>query len=91
MNTEDKPSLTVTRVFTLVSAGALIGMLLGGTFGYVAGRIAPDLFKHLLVWGELEPVGTATVFGATGGVVCGGCLMAFGILAQLLALFAARK
>ena len=76
--------LNVISVFLVVTAGALTGMLLGGAFGHVAGRIGPDLFKHLLPWEEFEPVGVATVIGAFGGVICGGALAVFAVVIQVV-------
>ncbi|MFW6163099.1 MAG: hypothetical protein ACODAJ_10045 [Planctomycetota bacterium] len=66
-------------IFAFVTLGALIGMVMGGLFGYAAGRVAPTFFTHLVMWAELEPVGTATVLGAAGGVVCGGGLAVFAV------------
>ena len=66
-------------VFAFVTVGAIVGMVMGGLFGFAAGRMAPDVFKHMLMWTELEPVGTATMMGAAGGVVCGGLLAAFAV------------
>jgi hypothetical protein len=86
-----KPQLDIVSVFVFVTVGALIGMLLGGAFGYAAGLIGPDLFKHLLPWEEFEPVGVATVIGAFGGVVCGGGLAAFAVLLQFLVTVIAKR
>ena len=66
-------------VFAFVTLGALIGMVMGGLFGYAAGHAAPAFFKHMLMWTELEPVGTATMMGAAGGVACGGGLAVFAV------------
>ena len=70
----------VFSVFAIVTAASLIGMLLGGAFGYFAAKIAPDLFRHVIPWKDLEPVGSATVVGAFGGVICGGALGAFALV-----------
>ena len=69
---------------------SLIGMLLGGAFGYAAGTIGPDLFRNLIPWEEYEPVGTATVVGAFGGVMCGAGLGAFAIAVQLIVTLASQ-
>lgn len=74
---------TALNVFALVTLGALIGMLLGAGFGYLAGLIGPDLFANLFPWKDFEPVGVAVVLGAFGGVLCGGGLATFGIIVQL--------
>ena len=61
--------LNIVSIFAIVTAASLVGMLLGGAFGFAAARIAPDLFQHMIPWETLEPVGTATVVGAFGGVL----------------------
>lgn len=73
-----------TSIFLNVTAGALIGMVLGGTFGFAAGSLTPDFFFHLIPWQDVEPRGFATVCGATGGVLLGGGLACFGIIVQLI-------
>ena len=60
------------RVFILVSCGAALGMLMGGLFGVCAGVISPELFSHVNRLKIQYPVGVATVFGATIGVLPGG-------------------
>ena len=82
MGSIERIELTVTKVFLVVTAGALAGMFLGGVFGAGAGVLAPGLFRALIPWSELEPVGTATVLGATVGVLLGGALITFGLLLQ---------
>ncbi len=79
-----KIPLTVGCVFITVTVCALIGMVMGGAFGYAAGRIGPDLFENMFPWTEFEPAGVATVLGAFGGVICGGCLGVFAVLMQWL-------
>lgn len=74
---------SVARTFGIVTASALGGMVLGGLFGYAAGHVAPDLFKTLIPWKPIEPIGSATFLGAFGGVLCGGALGGFAIMAQL--------
>ena len=76
-------NFSIGRTFLIVTASALAGMVLGGLFGYASGRVAPDLFMTLIPWKPIEPVGSATFLGAFGGVLCGGALGAFAILAQL--------
>jgi hypothetical protein len=85
------PPLTVMSVFVTVTLGALIGMTLGGAFGFGAGSIAPDMFSKIIPWDTYEPVGTATVLGAAGGVFCGAALAVFGILMQLIAALLIRR
>jgi hypothetical protein len=74
--------MTWTRVFLSVSAGALAGMLMGGSFGFVGGSIAPNLFSHIIPWTDVEPKGAATVFGAVAGVLLGGGLATCAVLVQ---------
>ncbi len=78
-----------TRVFARVSAGALIGMVMGGLFGFASGSMAPSFFAHLVPWNDVEPRGIATVFGGIAGVLLGGGLATFGIIVQLF--FELRK
>jgi len=70
------------RVIAVVTATALFGMILGGTFGYVAALITPTFFEATLPWKQVEPIGVATVLGAFGGTLCGGALGAFAMLLQ---------
>ena len=79
---EGRYDVTWTRVFLMVTAGALAGMLMGGFFGLAAGSIAPNLFGHVIPWTDVEPRGAATVFGAVAGVLLGGGLATFGVLVQ---------
>jgi hypothetical protein len=60
--------MTWKGIFLKVTIGALVGMMLGGIFGFGAGTITPELFKRIIPWQEVEPVGAATFFGATAGV-----------------------
>jgi hypothetical protein len=83
--------MTWLRVVVIVTGCALVGMCLGGAFGYGAGRIAPTFFRHLLPWQDVEPIGVATLFGATAGVLLGGGLGCFGVLAELIAAWRRRS
>lgn len=76
--------LDISKVFLLVTAASLIGMVMAGLFGFSAAQIAPGLFATLFPWVELEPVGTATVLGAIVGVLLGGGLGVFAVIVQLL-------
>jgi hypothetical protein len=77
--------MTSIRVIVTVIAVALLGMILGGGFGWAAGTIAPSLFDRIIPWSEVEPVGGATVIGAFGGVLCGGALGGFAMILQTIA------
>ncbi len=80
-----KPLLSIIGIVTAV---ALFGMLLGAAFGWAAGSVAPSVFKMLVPSNDADPVGTAVVLGAVGGVVCGGALGAF---ALVLSVFVASR
>ena len=71
-----------TRVFLIVTSGALAGMVLGGTFGFASGSIAPTFFRHVIPWVDVEPRGVATILGAVAGVLLGGGLAIFGLVIQ---------
>lgn len=85
----------VETVVFIVIAVAGVGLVLGATFGYVAGRIAPSFFQHMLAMPgnpiEVEPLGTATLIGAAGGVVLGGCLGGFAILMSVASQWIAMR
>ncbi|MBC7815440.1 MAG: hypothetical protein IAG10_00915 [Planctomycetaceae bacterium] len=83
-STDKEGIMKWTRVFSLVSCGALAGMVMGGLFGFGAGSIAPTFFTHLIPWSDVEPRGVATVFGGIAGVLLGCGLAAFGIIVQIL-------
>jgi hypothetical protein len=70
------------QIFIAVTLSSLFGMLLGGLFGFGAGKLTPDFFLRLIPWRDVEPVGLATFFGATAGVLLGGALGCFGVLVQ---------
>ena len=76
--------MTWKGVFLAVTVAALTGMLLGGFFGFWAGRTTPDFFAKIIPWHDVEPVGIATFFGATTGVVLGGALGCFAVLIRSL-------
>ena len=59
-------------------------MVMGGLFGLAAGNITPQFFRRVIPWQEVEPVGVATFFGATAGVLLGGALGCFGIAVQAI-------
>lgn len=79
------------QVFCVVTGCALAGMLLGGAFGWLSGRITPDFFRHLIPWKDVEPVGLAIFLGATAGVLLGGGLGCFAIIVQSLLLVRRRS
>jgi hypothetical protein len=74
--------LTWKTIFAAVTITALIGMVMGGLFGLAAGKLAPDFFRRLIPWQDVEPVGMATLLGATAGVLLGGVLGCFGVVVQ---------
>jgi Na+/proline symporter len=65
------------KIFLLVTLGSLAGMILGGLFGFAAGKLTPDLFRRTIPWEDIEPVGAATFLGAMTGVLLGGGLAVF--------------
>lgn len=75
--------LTVSRVFCIVTAAALGGMVMGGLFGYGAGLISPEVFIMTFKTVPNDPLPTAVLLGAFGGVMCGGLLGVFSIVANL--------
>ncbi len=81
----DRRQISAIYVVLVVTAASLMGMVLGGAFGLAAGLVSPDMFRRIIVpWAESEPIGTALVLGAVGGVLCGGALGAFAIAAQVI-------
>ena len=74
--------MTWKHVFTVVTGCALAGMVLGGMFGFGAGKITPDFFRHIIPWQDVEPVGISTFLGATAGIVLGGGLGCFAVIVQ---------
>jgi len=76
--------MTWKHTFLVVTGCALAGMVMGGLFGFGAGKITPDFFRHIIPWQDVEPVGVATFFGATAGVLLGGGLGGFAIIIQFV-------
>lgn len=75
--------ISIARTIMTVTATSLLGMFLGGLFGSAAGTIAPQLFELQVSPDEkIDAVAAAAIFGAAGGVFCGGALGAFAILVQ---------
>jgi hypothetical protein len=74
--------MVLIRVVGTVTVVAILGMLLGGAFGWAAGTVAPSFFTSVMPWKDVEPVGFATVLGAFGGILCGGALGAFALILQ---------
>jgi hypothetical protein len=76
--------MTIGKTFTTVTVVALVGLILGGMFGFAAGKMTPDFFRHLIPWQDVEPVGFAIFGGATAGVLLGGGLGCFAVLLQFI-------
>ena len=76
--------MTWTRIFAIVTFGALAGMVMGGLFGLAAGFVAPNFFRHIIPWADVEPKGVAALFGGIAGVLLGGGLATFALLLQAL-------
>lgn len=81
--------MPIARTLIVVTGSALAGMVMGGLFGLASGNLAPEFFRHLIPWQDVQPVGFATFLGATVGVVLGGGMGCFAIIVQ--ALMAWRK
>ncbi len=79
--------MTIRKIFIIVTVAALAGLLMGGLFGFAAGKMTPDFFRHIIPWQDVEPVGFATFGGATAGVLLGGGLGCFGVLIQFVSEF----
>ena len=77
-------AITIRKTFITVTVAALAGLVMGGVFGFAAGKITPDFFRHIIPWQDVEPVGFATFAGATAGVLLGGGLGCFGVIIQLI-------
>ena len=83
--------LKAGAIVGFVTASALFGMVLGGAFGWVAARVAPDFFAHFTSWVVFEnPTGIAVMLGSFGGVVCGGFLGGFAVAVQLAGMWLSR-
>ena len=76
--------MTVKKTFITVTAAALVGLVMGGVFGFAVGKITPDFFRHIIPWQDVEPVGFATFGGATTGVLLGGGLGCFAVIIQFI-------
>ena len=76
--------MTIRKTFITVTVAALAGMVMGGVFGFAAGKMTPDFFRHIIPWQDVEPVGFATFSGAMVGVLLGGGLGCFGVLLQFI-------
>ena len=81
---QDSGSMTTKKIFFTVTATALAGMVMGGLFGLISGKIAPEFFRHFIPWHDVEPVGFAVFCGGTAGVIPGGGLGCFGVVLQAL-------
>jgi len=79
------------KIVAVVTSTALLGMVMGGLFGLAGGRLAPDFFRHLIPWQDVEPRGMATLLGATAGVLLGGALGCFGVVIQTVLQWKARQ
>jgi hypothetical protein len=77
-------AMTIKRTFITVTLAALIGGALGGVFGFAAGNLTPDFFRHFMLIRDVEPVGFATFAGSTAGILLGGGLGVFSVLVQLI-------
>lgn len=86
----NETSLTVGRIFALVTAGAVAGLAMGAAFGLVSGKLAPAFFAHFIPWNDVEPLGFAVMLGAFGGLFLGGGLAIFSLLLHLALRFASR-
>ena len=76
--------MTIKKTFITVTFAALLGLDMGGVFGFAAGKMTPDFFQHIIPWQDVEPVGFATFCGATVDVLLGGGLGCFGVLIQFI-------
>ncbi|HEX3797292.1 MAG TPA: hypothetical protein VH413_01220 [Verrucomicrobiae bacterium] len=77
--------MTWKQIFFVVTGCALAGMVMGGLFGVAAGKLAPEFFRHIIIWQDVEPVGFAAFCGATIGILLGGGLGCFGVVLQTIA------
>ena len=66
----------------IVVGTALLGLLLGGVFGYAAGRRGPGWCETCWAYDPVDPVGMAMVMGGFGGVMCGGALGGFAVIVE---------
>ena len=55
--------ISIARTIMTVTATSLLGMTLGGLFGYAAGTFAPQLFDFPMTpKGKIDPVAAAAIF-----------------------------
>jgi hypothetical protein len=85
-------NLTAGSVVAFVTFTALLGMAIGGAFGYAASQISPDFFAHFVSWTVFEnSEGVAVVLGSFGGVLCGGLLGGFAVAVQIIGMWLSRR
>jgi hypothetical protein len=83
--------LSTSRIFALITQGALGGLAMGTLFGLCAGKLTPSFFAHVIPWNDVEPIGFACVLGAFGGLFLGGGLAIFSLLLHLALKLVARE
>jgi len=83
--------MTIKKTFVTVTLAALAGLAMGGGFGFAAGEITPEFFRHIVPWHDVEPVGFATFGGATAGVLLGGGLGCFAVILQFISEWMLKK
>lgn len=83
--------MPVVHTIRVIVGSALLGMVLGGSFGCAAGFLAPEFFAHLIPWQDVRPVGFATFLGGTVGVVLGGGMGCFAILVRAISLWLGKS
>ncbi len=79
--------MSIKTTFITVTVAALVGLVMGGVFGFASGKMTPDFFRHVIPWQDVEPAGFATFGGATVGVLLGGGLGCFAVLVQFISEF----
>jgi hypothetical protein len=76
--------MSIQKTFVTVTVAALVGLVMGGVFGFASGKMTPGFFQHIIPWQDVEPVGFATFGGATAGVLLGGGLGCFAVIVQFI-------